>query len=141
MPGDKFVLVDSDALIGLIHKDDVLHARAVAVSRYLSKNDFVIIIPYPIVLEAATALSRGAKRPDLAKRLLFDYSDFSQPELAENLIAKEVSKIFDPKASRKNTPFDCYLAALAKLNKINLVFSFDSFYKKQGFTLVGGLVS
>jgi len=77
----------------------------------------------------ASFLSRGAKRPDLAKRLLVDYSDFSQPELAENLIAEEVSKIFDPKASRKNTPFDCYLAALVKLNKINLVFSFDSLQK------------
>lgn len=136
MPGNKLVLVDSDALIGLIHKDDALHRRAIAVSRYLSRNDFVVVIPYPIVLEAATALARGAKRPDLAKRLLVDYSAFSQPELVENLIAKEVSKIFDPKASKKNTPFDCYLVALAKLNKINFVFSFDSFYQKLGLTLV-----
>jgi predicted nucleic acid-binding protein len=135
MPGNKFVLVDSDALIGLIHKDDALHARAVVVSKYLSKNGFVIIIPYPIVLEAATALFRGLKKSDLAKRLLEDYSDFSQPELEERLVAKIIPGIFNSKASKKNTPFDCYLVALARLNKINLIFSFDSFYKKQGLTL------
>ncbi|MDP3994268.1 MAG: PIN domain-containing protein [bacterium] len=140
MPGNKFVLVDSDALIGLICKDDALHARAIAVSKYLSEKGFVTMVPYPIVLEAATALFRGLKKSESAKRLLEDYSDFSQPELEERPVAKIVPSIFNSKSSKKNTPFDCYLAALARLNKINLIFSFDSFYKKQGLTLAEELI-
>jgi len=131
MLGNKYVLVDSDALIGLIDEDDILHKKAIQISQFLSRNDYVVLVPYPTILEAATALSRGIKKPELARKLLDDYSNYSQPTLEEKSVAKVVPSVFDSKSSKKNTPFDCYLVALARLNKVNLIFSFDSFYKKQ----------
>lgn len=133
--GDK-VVVDSDALIGLIHEDDALHNRCLIISNYLTKNSFATIIPFPIILEASTTLSRAAKRADLSKKLLVDYSKIAQPALNEKGLSNLTAKSFDPRRTKKNTPFDHYLASLAKLNNIKFVFSFDSFYEKQGLILI-----
>ena len=140
--GNKKVIVDSDALIGLIHKDDSLHKRCFNVSEFISANDFTVIVPYPIVLEAATTLARdkNIRRPDLAARLLKDHSLLRGDDIEWEGVNKLVSRLYNPRASRQNSPFDCYLLAVAKLNDIDLVFSFDSFYRKQGLTLVEDIV-
>ncbi|PIR42414.1 hypothetical protein CO058_02430 [candidate division WWE3 bacterium CG_4_9_14_0_2_um_filter_35_11] len=130
------VIVDSDALIGLIHENDLLHKRCVKISDYLAQNNFVTIVCYTTVLEASTTLSRSINRPDLAKKLLQDFAQIKQPSFLEIGIAPLVAEAFDEKASKRNTPFDHYVAAVAKLNDIKLVFSFDSFYEKQGLKLL-----
>ena len=140
--GNSIVIIDSDALIGLINEDDKLHERCLEISEYLVLNNSTTIVPYPIVLEAATTLARDNKisRPDLAAKLLLDYAEIDYPpELSLN-VGRQVSEFYNPKTSKKNTPFDHYLLALAKENNIQYVFSFDSFYKKNGLTLVEDLV-
>jgi predicted nucleic acid-binding protein len=134
MPGTNLVLVDSDAIIGLINPDDPNHSKCIKISEYLSSSSFGTIAPYPIILEAATALSRQSKinRPDLAVQILDGNAKVEdRPKLNED-IAELVSESFRKNTSRKNTPFDHYLCALAKKNNIKYVFSFDAFYKKQG---------
>lgn len=141
-PGNKIILVDSDALIGLIHQDDSLHKRCLDISGFLTQNSYETIIPYPILLEAATALAKDKtiKRPDLAERLLKDYAKIEAfPQIDMN-VAQLVANLYHSKTSRHNSPFDYYLLALAKKNSINQIFSFDSFYKKQGLTLIEDLL-
>jgi len=108
----------------------------VKISDYLAQNNFVTIVCYTTVLEASTTLSRSINRPDLAKKLLQDFAQIKQPSFLEIGIAPLVAEAFDEKASKRNTPFDHYVAAVAKLNDIKLVFSFDSFYEKQGLKLL-----
>ncbi len=142
MPGTNLVIVDSDALIGLANETDANHTKCLKVSKHLAVNSLGTVVPYPIVLEAATALSRETKinRPDLAAEMLASYAKLEdKPELDED-VSLLVSKSFQENTSRKNTPFDHYLCALAKKNGIKYVFSFDSFYKKQGFKLAEDLL-
>lgn len=140
-PGNNKVIVDSDALIGLIHADDLLHKRCLKVSEYLAKNSFTTIVPHPIVLEAATALSKDKtiRRPDLAAQLLRDFATIDSKPAVDFEVASLVAKLYHPKTSKKNSPFDYYILALAKKNNIEYVFSFDSFYKKNGLMLIEDL--
>lgn len=141
--GNRKIIVDSDALIGLIHEDDLLHEKCVKISQYLSQNSFATIISYPIVLEAATTLAKDKtiKRPDLAQRLLKDYTFLEKESYQESGVSELVARLYDSKTSRRNSPFDYFVLAVAKRNKIPYVFSFDSFYKKQGLTLAKDLLS
>lgn len=142
MSGKNIVVVDSDALIGLINTRDPLHNRCLKISEYLSKNNFASVVPYPIVLEGATALAkdRMIKRPDLAKQLLGDYSIPNINEGYNFDVSEDIARFYDPTTSRKNTPFDFYVLAVARKNSIKHVFSFDSFYKKHGLVLVEELL-
>lgn len=134
MRGTNLVIVDSDGLIGLINPHDPNHTACLEISKYLAKNSFATIVPYPIVLEAATALARDTKinRPDLAAKILAAHASIEEKPTIDEDVANLVSDLFHANTSRKNTPFDHYLLALAKKNGIKYVFSFDSFYKKQG---------
>lgn len=99
-------------------------------------------MPYAIVLEAATTLSRPRiNRPDLAESLLNYYLIAEKGVKNLNFeVAELVAEIYDPKSSKKNTPFDHYVLAIAKKNNIKYVFSFDAFYEKNGLTLAEDLL-
>jgi len=84
-------------------------------------------------------LSRGIKRPDLAKQLLADYSRLEPTMLPSEIFSKLIS-IYDPTVTTKNTPFDYFLLAYAKIKQIDIIFSFDRFYEKQGLTLAEKLL-
>lgn len=141
MPGTNTVIVDSDALIASINTTDANHERSVKISQYIIQNNLEMFVPYAIILEAATALARSRiNRPDLSKKLLNDYSLTEEKPSVETEVARMVSELFSTNTSRKNTPFDHYLLALAKKNGIRYIFSFDSFYKKQGLTPVEELL-
>lgn len=137
---NNLVIVDSDALIGLISENDLLHKRCIKVADYLAKNNYVTIICNSTVLESATTLSRAINRPDLSKKLLKDFDLIKQQEFADVGAMSLVSDMFNPKSSKKNTPFDYYVCAVAKINNINLIFSFDKFYEKQGLVLVESIM-
>lgn len=140
--GNNTVIVDSDALIGLIKEDDYLHKRCLSIAAYLAKNSFATVVPYPIVLEAATTLAKDKtiNRPDLAKKLLKDYAYLENTTRHESEVVKLTAKLYDPKTSKKNSPFDFYVLAVAKKSGIGTVFSFDSFYSKKGLKLAEELL-
>jgi len=137
---NNLVIVDSDALIGLISEDDLLHKRCLKSLNYLTENNFTTIVCYSTILEASTTLSRVINRSDFSLKLLGDFSEIKQPEFSEIGAPKIVASLFDVKYSKKHTPFDYYVLAVAKINNINLVFSFDKFYEKQGLQLVESIV-
>lgn len=139
MLGAKQILVDADALVGLINQNDAHHSRSLQIAEFLSKNGIFTVILPSTVLEAATALSRGIKRPDLAKQLLSDYSQLEPTPLPSEIFSQLID-VYNPTASTKNTPFDYFLLAYAKLKQIDIIFSFDQFYKKHGLTLAEKLL-
>lgn len=138
MLGTNLVIVDSDGLIGLINPNDPNHDKCLEISNYVTNNHLETVVPYPIVLEAATALARDTKinRPDLAAEILKANARIEDRPILDENVASLVSELFQTNTSRKNTPFDHYLLALAKRNGIKYIFSFDSFYEKQGLTPV-----
>ena len=142
MSGNNTVIVDSDAIIGLLNETDGLHNRCVKISHYLQENKITTVIPYPIVLEAATALAKDKtiRRPDLAKLLLRKYASIKDNGLETTDIPFRVAELYHPATSKKNTPFDFYVLAFAKKNGITTVFSFDSFYGKNGLQLIEQLI-
>lgn len=142
MSGSK-VIVDADALIGLLNETDELHARCLKISTFLEVQRIASLIPYPIVLEAATALAKDKtiKRPDLAQILLEKYAAIDDTQWETASLPSAVAQWYDPKTSKKNTPFDYYVLACAKRNNITTVFSFDAFYKKHGLTLAEELLT
>ena len=133
MLGTEQVLIDADALVGLINQNDALHSRCLQVVEFLSKNSLATTVLPPTILEAATALSRGIKRPDLAKQLLADYSQL-KPAVLPSEIFSNLIGVYNPTVTTKNTPFDYFLLAYAKIKQIDIIFSFDRFYEKQGLT-------
>lgn len=141
MPGIK-VLFDSDALIALINASDPHHKLSENILEQLVASSSTPVIPYAIILEAATALARNKhiSRPDLSKKLLIDYADAKLPEEFDPNVGSLVATDYKTNISKKNSPFDHYLCALAKKNSIKYIFSFDSFYKKQGLTLAEELL-
>lgn len=143
MSGSKIIIVDSDAIIGLLNETDELHNRCVKISRYLQENNITSVIPYPIILEAATALSRDKtiRRPDLAKLLLEKYASVKDNGLETSDVPFRIAKLYDSATSKKNTPFDFYVLACARKNNITAVFSFDSFYRKNGLQLIEQLIA
>src|SRR5579884_1261893 len=119
---NKFCLVDADALIGTVHDDDLLHERCLKILAFANQNNISLTIIYPLVLEAATTLSRRLNRSELAAKLLRDFSSIQNSDV--NLdVGEEVADLYNPKTSKKNTPFDYYLLALAKKNDIKYIFS------------------
>ena len=134
----KRIIVDADALIGLLNENDALHQRCLKIEKFLDQNDYETIIPYTAILEAATTLSRATRpeRPELAQDLLNKATHLRYPLDIDSNIAGLVASVYNDRASKKNTPFDCYILALARRNNIKCVFSFDAFYKKQGLILI-----
>lgn len=136
------VIVDADALIGLLNETDELHTRCLQISTFLEEQQITPLIPYPIVLEAATALAKDKtiRRPDLAHLLLKKYAAIDDTQWERANLPPTVAELYDPKTSKKNTPFDYYVLACAKKNNIAMVFSFDIFYKKHGLRLAEELL-
>jgi predicted nucleic acid-binding protein len=141
--GNKTVVLDSDALIGLIHENDALHPKCLAIAEYLQHNSFATIVPYPIILEAATALAKDKtiRRADLSAQLLQDFASIETNPVEDfNQISKMVTDLYHPRTSTKNTPFDFYVLATAKFHQVEYIFSFDEFYKKRGLKLTKDLL-
>lgn len=142
MPGDKRIIFDADGLIGLVNDKDALHERCLEIFDFLQKERFILFALYPIVLEAATALTRDRQtsRRDLAAKLLNDYSDIDVQLILNEKVSETVATLYTQQTSKKNSPFDHYVLAVARKNGIKFVFSFDSFYSKNGLKLIEGFM-
>jgi predicted nucleic acid-binding protein len=64
---------------------------------------------------------------------------FNVVEVNKQTLIK-ASDYFSPKTSKKNTLFDCIVAALAEEYKADAIFSFDRFYSRNGFKLASELL-
>lgn len=132
----KTVIVDSDALIALLNKDDLLAERALKTLEGLYRLEVRLLYPATTLVETTTTLQRRLSDASLTKEIVKMIKESQFPVVAvDQEIIKSAEELFNPSASKQNTLFDAVVAAIANLQKAYAVFSFDSWYEKVGLTL------
>lgn len=132
----KIVVGDADSLIALAYKDDPSHARAQKINEFLTSQGYEIIYPNTAILEAVTALKRGLDKPFEAHLVNRYYlAGAFIVEFIDEEIQRRASERFEQTHSKKNTIFDAVVAETAVGLGANYIFSFDTWFPKQGFTL------
>lgn len=137
------IIVDSDALIGLLNKDDSHYLEASKILAELIKREDKLIYPSTTIAESSAVLQVRLKKPELSKEiinLLLDGKLIIEP-VDEDLLKKASALLKPGRESSHNTLFDGIVAAAAKKNKTKMVFSFDKWYKKLGLTLASSLAN
>jgi len=134
------VVVDADAIVAQSFPDDSNHELAVKVSAVLNNLNAQVIYPASAILEATTVLQGRLNSGATAYSTATAFTD-SNTQIAEinQTTLTNALKYFSPNSSKKNTLFDCIVAAVAQEYKADAIFSFDHFYKTKGFKLAGEL--
>lgn len=136
----KTIVVDADAIVSQIYPNDSNFLKARTISAKLQKIESRLVYPITAITEAATVLQTKLNSPESAlemTRLIIDSGDQIVEIDKQRLI--DSLKYFDSKSSKKNTLFDCIVAAIAEEYKADAIFSFDRFYKTKGFKLADEL--
>lgn len=136
----NLVVGDADAIVAQANSQDSNHNKAVKIAQGFVTAQVRVIYPVTAVMEAVThiqrALNSGATAFGTAS-LMVDPA-IEVVEVNKQTLSKAVS-YFSPTTSKKNTLFDCVVAATAEEYKADAVFSFDKFYKSKGFKLASEL--
>ncbi len=132
----KLVVGDADAIVAQANPEDSNHNKAVKIAQELVDSQVRVIYPFTAVMEAIThmqrALNSGATAYGTAQ-LMIDPA-VEVVEVNKQTLTSAVD-YFSSKTSKKNTLFDCVVAAIAEEYDADAIFSFDHFYKTKGFTL------
>ena len=134
------VVADSDALIAQANFEDKHHKKAIVISRILNDKQALILYPVTTIAETTAYMQRVLNSNATAYSTAEYFTDPSVNvlEVNQQILTKAFS-YFSSKASKKNTLFDCIVAALAEKHHADAIFSFDKFYKKRGFKLTSEL--
>lgn len=134
------VVVDADAIIAQTNPEDIHHQNANSISKNLIKMDAQVIYPVTAVAEAASHMQRvlNSNASAYGTVQLMTEPASQVVEVNKQTLANSL-KYFSPSASKKNTVFDCIVAAVAEEYKADAIFSFDHFYKAKGFKLAEDL--
>ena len=132
----KIVVGDADSLIALAYKDDANHAKAKKVGAWLISKGYEVIYPNTAILEAITALKRSMSLVDEAHLINSQYQAGAfLIEFVSEKVQQGASVRFEKAISKKNTIFDAVVAEVAVELEAEYIFSFDSWYVKEGFRL------
>ena len=134
------IVADADAIVAQAIATDSNHQLTLSLAQKLADEGAYLLFPTTAIAEAITTLQRKFSDPKLAAatlELLTDASIFI--ENVDQTVVQEAKKLFDPKASKKNTLFDCIVATIAKKHSADAIFSLDDWYRKLGFKLVSEL--
>ncbi len=134
------VIADADALIAQTNPSDIHHQKANIVSQNLIDMNAQVIYPVTVIAEAATHMQRvlnsNASAYGTVQLMIEPASQVI--EVNKQTLVNSL-KYFSPSSSKKNTVFDCIVAAVAEEYKADAIFSFDKFYKAKGFKLAEDL--
>ena len=136
------IVVDTDAIIAQVKKDDRNHQKAKLTSASLVSLNAQVIYPATTIVETVTFIQRPLNNPPLAygTAQLMAGSSAQVAEVNQQIL-NDAMKYFSSTGSKKNTLFDCIVVAIAKKVHADAIFSFDKFYKKQGFKLASEICS
>ncbi len=143
MPGEekrkmnnKIAVGDADGLIALADEKDANHNKAQKVSEWLLTKGYQVVFPNTAILEAITALKRAKNLPEKAHLINRQYQTGAfLIEFINEEIQRRASQRFETTISKKNTIFDAVVAETAIELNADYIFSFDSWYSKEGFKL------
>ena len=137
---NNLIVGDADAIIAQANSEDSNHNQAVRIAQALVDSQANVIYPATAVVEAVThiqrALNSGATAYGTAELMI--NPDVQVVEVNKQTLTN-AQKYFSPNSSKKNTLFDCVVAAVAEEYKADAIFSFDKFYKNKGFKLASEL--
>ena len=130
------VVVDADAIIAQADPNDAHHQTATKISESLVNMNAQVVYPVTAIAEANAYMQRvlDSTASAYGTAVVFTNSDVQVAEVNQETIRSAV-KYFSPKTSKKNTLFDCIVAAVAEEYNADAIFSFDHFYKSKGFKL------
>lgn len=134
------VIVDADAIVAQAHPLDSSFHKASTTSRRLSELGVQVLYPSTAILEGTTALQTKLSSSAIAYDIAQVFTTLrDQIVPVDQTILQKAVHYFSPSTSKKNTLFDCVIAAVADEYKADAIFSFDKFYKKKGFKLASEL--
>lgn len=137
---NSLVVGDADAIVAQANSEDSNHNEAVRIAQEFVSSQVRVIYPVTAVIEAVThiqrALSNGATAYGTAQLMLDPAVEVV--EVSKQTLNNAIN-YFGPATSKKNTLFDCVVAAIAEEYKADAIFSFDKFYKGKGFKLASEL--
>jgi predicted nucleic acid-binding protein len=134
---NKLVIGDADAIIAQVNPRDLLHKKAKQTTQKLLRKEVTLVYPVTAVMEAVTYIQRVLNNKEAAYQIAEEFRKNSHQLVSVNpeFYMLAVNKYFKKKGSKKDTIFDCIVAAVAEKIEADAIFSFDKFYKKNGFSL------
>ena len=140
MNNPLLVIVDADAIVAQASPNDNLHQRAIKIANKLKHLNAQVLYPITAVIEAVTHMQRVLNSGAIAygTAVYFAEQNVNVIEVHQEIMKKAI-QFFSPKTSKRNTLYDCIVAAVAEENKADAIFSFDKFYKNKGFKLASEL--
>ena len=136
MTNPSIVIVDADAIIAQADFNDLHHLKATKISESLVNSCARVVYPSTAIAESNAYMQRVLNSTASAYGTAVAFTG-AGVEIAEvnGETLKHALKYFSPTTSKKNTFFDCIIAAVAEDYGTDIIFSFDEFYKKNGFKL------
>lgn len=134
------VIVDADAIIGQTDPKDSHHQKANEISQKLIDLDAQVLYPVTAVAEASAHMQRvlNSTASAYGTAQFMGGPEAEVVEVNKQTLVKALD-YFSPTTSKKNTLFDCIVAAIAEKYEADAIFSFDKFYKSKGFKLASEL--
>jgi predicted nucleic acid-binding protein len=130
------IFVDSSAFIALYDKADALHHKAILLSQKSPKEDINLISSTNIIMETSTLLSMRIshqKAVDFLTDIRNGTIEIVNPDIG---LITEAEEIFVNQKSKNVSYSDCICFAIMKEKGINIAFSFDKDFEKNGFRLL-----
>lgn len=135
------VLLDSDGIIATIKTEDTWFRKAQEINNTIVQSGGLLYITPTTLAEALTTLQRKYNSRRMAEAL-YHWLKTSGAQLiaVDEELINLAFEIFSTSQSKKNTIFDAINIAVMKKHQLDAIFSFDSWYKKQGLRLASDLV-
>ena len=140
MNNPPIVVADADAIVAQASPGDNLHAKAVKTVKKLTQLNAQVLYPATAITEATTHIQRvlNSRATAYGTAIAFTNPNVNVIEINQDTI-NHATQFFSPTTSKKNTLYDCIVAAIAEERNADAIFSFDKFYKKKGFKLASDL--
>jgi predicted nucleic acid-binding protein len=135
------VIVDSDGLIGLSNKKDSHYLDSVDLLGKLQKWGVELIYPVTMLAEATAVLQIRLNKQEAANLILesIKSGEFEIEPVDDSLLLIAI-RYLQSSRNKHITLFDGIITAVAEKYQADAIFSFDKFYKSQGFKLASELV-
>lgn len=141
MSKHPIIVADSDAIIAQTDPNDFHHAKAVEISQNLVDLNAQVLYPATTIAESTAHMQKVLNSTASAYGTVqFMTGPDAQIVEINKKTLESAMKYFSPTTSKKNTLFDCIVAAVAEDYGADAIFSFDGFYKKSGFKLATELI-
>ena len=120
-------LVDSDALVGLIWENDLLHEKAIQLFTWAQQQGLKLVTTSLVVSETATVLSYRNGQDD-ARRFLKFIETIDIIHVTPELYRASLD-FFKVQTKKRTSMVDCSNIVVARTYAIPTILSFDVFYR------------